>query len=170
METLTELLEDELKDIYSAENQLVKALPRMAKRASSKTLKEAFTSHLKETQGHVKRLEAAGEELGIKLRGKVCQAMKGLVEEGKEILDEDGEGPVIDAALIGAAQRIEHYEIAAYGTVRGIAEQLGHSSVVELLQSTLDEEGAADQKLTKIAEGEVLAAAAESEDSGAEEE
>ena len=164
METLTELLEDELKDIYSAENQLVKALPRMAKRASSLTLKEAFTAHLKETQGHVKRLETAGEELGIKLRGKVCHAMKGLVEEGKEIIEEDGEGPVIDAALIGAAQRIEHYEIAAYGTVRGIAEQLGHSSVVELLQSTLDEEGAADKKLTKIAEGEVLAAALESED------
>jgi ferritin-like metal-binding protein YciE len=169
MDTLADLLEDELKDIYSAENQLLKALPRMAKKASSPALKEAFTSHLKETEGHVKRLEKIGESLEIKLKGKTCHAMKGLVEEGKEVLEEEGMGPVIDAALIGAAQRVEHYEMAAYGTVRGIANELGHSDVVELLQETLEEEGAADKKLTKIAEGEVLAAAAEEGEESEEE-
>jgi len=156
MDTLTDLLEDELKDLYSAENQLVKALPRMAKKASSPKLKEAFTSHLKETEGHVQRLEQIGESLGIKVKGKTCKAMKGLVEEGKEVLEEDGEDAVLDAALIGAAQRVEHYEIAAYGTVRAIAERLGHTDVVVLLQQTLDEEGAADKKLTSISEREVL--------------
>ncbi len=161
MDTLTELLEDELKDIYSAENQLLKALPRMAKKASSSALKQAFTSHLKETEGHVKRLEKIGQTLEIKLRGKTCQAMKGLVEEGKEVLEEEGQSPIIDAALIGAAQRVEHYEMAAYGTVRAIANQLGHTSVVQLLQDTLEEEGAADKKLTGIAEEEVLVAASE---------
>ena len=161
MDTLAELLEDELKDIYSAENQLLKALPRMAKKASSSALKDAFTSHLKETEGHVKRLEKIGQSLEIKLKGKTCQAMKGLVEEGKEILEEEGTGPIIDAALIGAGQRVEHYEMAAYGTVRAIANELGHSDVVQLLQETLEEEGAADKKLTKIAEGEVLSAASQ---------
>jgi ferritin-like metal-binding protein YciE len=164
MDTLAELLEDELKDIFSAENQLVKALPKMAKKASSSTLKEAFTSHLKETEGHVKRLETISQSLGIKLTGKKCHAMEGLVEEGKEVIEEDGEGGVIDAALIGAAQRVEHYEIAAYGTVRAIAEQLGHKDVARLLQQTLDEEGAADKKLTKIAEDEVLSSAADTEE------
>ncbi len=159
MDTLAELLEDELKDLYSAENQLVKALPRMAKKASSPKLKDAFTSHLKETEGHVQRLEQIGETLGVKLKGKTCQAMKGLVEEGKEVIDEDGEEAVIDVALIGAAQRVEHYEIAAYGTARAIAEKLGHSDVVDLLQQTLDEEGAADKKLTSISEDEVLVSA-----------
>lgn len=169
MESLTELLEDELKDLYSAENQLVKALPKMAKKAASATLKQAFTSHLKETEGHVQRLEKIGQNLGIKLTGKKCHAMQGLVEEGKEIIDEEEDGPVIDAALIGAAQRVEHYEIAAYGTVRAIAEQLGHSDVAEILQKTLDEEGAADKKLTSIAQDEVLEAAS-SEDGEEEEE
>jgi ferritin-like metal-binding protein YciE len=164
METLAELLEDELKDIFSAENQLVKALPKMAKKASSSTLKEAFTSHLQETEGHVQRLEKIGQSLGIKLTGKKCHAMEGLVEEGKEVIEEDGEGGVIDAALIGAAQRVEHYEIAAYGTVRAIAEQLGHKDVARLLQQTLDEEGEADKKLTKIAEDEVLSSAADAEE------
>lgn len=159
MESLTELLEDELKDLYNAENQLVKALPKMAKKAASSTLKEAFGAHLEETEGHVQRLEKIGQTLGIKLTGKKCHAMQGLVEEGKEIIDEDEDGPVIDAALIGAAQRVEHYEIAAYGTVRAIAEQLGHDDVAKILQKTLDEEGAADKKLTSIAEGEILEAA-----------
>jgi len=159
MDSLAELLEDELKDIYNAENQLVKALPKMAKKASSVELKEAFTSHLEETQGHVQRLEKIGKSLGIKLTGKKCHAMEGLVEEGKEVIDEDGKSAIIDAALIGAAQRVEHYEMAAYGTVRAIAEELGHSDVARLLQQTLDEEGAADKKLTSIAEGEVLSAA-----------
>lgn len=156
MESLTDLLEDELKDIYSAENQLTKALPRMAKKASSPTLKEAFETHLAETEGQIKRLEEVGETLGIKLRGKVCAAMKGLVEEGKEIIGEKGDPSVIDAALIGAAQRIEHYEMAAYGTVVAIAKQLGHREVVNVLNQTLAEEKKTDALLTKISVGEVL--------------
>lgn len=169
MDSLAELLEDELKDLFNAENQLLKALPRMAKKAASPQLKEAFTMHTKETEGHVDRLEKIGKSLGIKLKGKKCHAMEGLVEEGKEILEEDGNSGVIDAALIGAAQRVEHYEIAAYGTVRAIAQQLGHNEAVRLLQQTLDEEGATDKKLTSIAEGEVLATA-QSEEGEEEEE
>jgi ferritin-like metal-binding protein YciE len=161
MDSLASLLKDELKDLYSAEKQLVKALPRMAKKASTKALKTALTDHLKQTEGHVDRLEKIGEALEIKLSGKKCAAMEGLVEEGSEIIKEDGNAAVIDAALIGAAQRVEHYEMAAYGTVRAIARQLGHSDAVKLLQQTLDEEGAADKKLTSIAESDVLAAAAE---------
>ena len=159
MHTLTHLLEDELKDLYNAENQLVKALPKLAKRASSSRLKEAFNSHLEETRGHVDRLEQAAELLGMTLRGKTCKAMQGLVEEGKDVIQEDGDDAVIDAALIGAAQRVEHYVIAAYGTARTIAERLGNRDVARLLQETLDEEGAADKKLTAISEDEILAAA-----------
>jgi len=159
MDSLQSLLEDELKDLYNAENQLVKALPKMAKKASNPKLKQAFTSHLAETEGHVKRLDRIAKLIDAKLTGKKCHAMEGLIEEGKEIISEDGEEAVIDAALIGAAQRVEHYEIAAYGTVRAIAEQLGQKEVVRLLQQTLDEEGAADKKLTAIAEGEVLSEA-----------
>jgi ferritin-like metal-binding protein YciE len=169
MDSLSDLLTDELKDIYSAENQLVKALPKMAKKASSEQLKQAFTSHLKETQGHVNRLEKIGQSLEIKLTGKKCAAMEGLVEEGKEVIDEDGESSVIDAALIGAAQRVEHYEMAAYGTVRAMAQTLGHSEVVKLLDQTLKEEGAADKKLSQIAEGEVLAMAANADGANASE-
>jgi ferritin-like metal-binding protein YciE len=161
MESLSQLMEDELKDLFSAENQLVKALPKMAKKASARSLKDAFTKHLKETEGHVKRLEIIGQTLGIKLSGKKCKAMEGLVEEGKEVIEEDGSPELIDAALIGAAQRVEHYEIAAYGTVRAMAESLGQSKIAQLLQKTLDEEGAADKKLTAIAEEEVLVTAAE---------
>jgi ferritin-like metal-binding protein YciE len=156
MDSLPELMEDELKDLFSAENQLLKALPKMAKKASSEQLKNAFTSHLQETEGHVERLKEIGETLEIKLSGKVCKAMQGLIEEGKEILEEDGDDAVIDAALIGAAQRVEHYEIAAYGTVRAMAIKLEHRDVAKLLEQTLKEEGAADKKLTSIAEGEVL--------------
>lgn len=170
MDSLADLLEDELKDLYSAENQLLKALPRMAKKAASSSLKEAITMHIKETEGQVDRLEKIAKTLDVKLKGKTCAAMKGLVEEGKEILEEDGNESVIDVALIGAAQRIEHYEIAAYGTARAIAEQLGHDDVVDLLQETLDEEGEADKKLTSISEGEVLSAAGEAENDGQEEE
>jgi ferritin-like metal-binding protein YciE len=154
MDSLPDLLED------SAENQLIKALPKMAKKASSPTLKKAFTDHLKQTEGHVLRLEKIGKTLDISLKGKTCAAMKGLVEEGKEVIDEDGEPSIIDAALIGAGQRVEHYEMAAYGTVRAMAQALGHDSVVKLLQQTLDEEGAADKLLTSIAEDEVLSSAA----------
>src|SRR5580704_9147581 len=132
MDTLAELMEDELKDLFNAENQLLKALPRLAKKASDPKLKDAFTSHLAETQGHVARLETIGQELGIKLTGKKCKAMEGLIEEGKEVLEEDGQSAVIDAALIGAAQRVEHYEIAAYGTAKAMAEHLGLAKVVKL--------------------------------------
>jgi len=165
MESLQELFVDELKDIYNAEHQLLKALPKMAKKASSAALKEAFTNHLKETENHVARLEKTAQTLKVTLTGKKCHAMEGLVAEGKEVLEEDDKNAVIDAALIGAAQRVEHYEMAAYGTIRAMAEQLGHTAVAKLLQQTLDEEGAADKKLTAIAEDEVLAAAGAFEDS-----
>jgi ferritin-like metal-binding protein YciE len=159
--TIAKLLEDQLKDIYSAENQLVKALPKMAKKASAPGLKKAFTSHLEETKHQVERLEEIGQALGIKLGGKKCKAMEGLVEEGAEVLEAEGPGPVIDSALIAAAQRVEHYEIAAYGSARALGEHLGHQEVVELLQETLDEESAADEKLSSLCEGEILPAAAE---------
>lgn len=159
--SLDKVLEDELKDLYSAENQLLKALPKMAKKASTPSLKEAFTNHLEETRGQVDRLQQVGGMLGIKLSGKVCKAMQGLVEEGKEVIEADSDNKaLIDVLLIGAAQRVEHYEIAGYGTARAIAEKLGRREVAQLLQATLDEESAADEKLTAISEGEVLAAAA----------
>ena len=161
--TLTKLLEDQLKDLYSAENQLVKALPKMAKKASSKSLKEAITSHLEETKHQVERLDQIGESLGIKVSGKKCKAMEGLVEEGAEVLEAEGPGPVVDSALIAAAQRVEHYEISAYGTARAFAQQLGHEDAAELLQETLDEESAADEKLNSISEDELLPIAAEAE-------
>ena len=157
--TLDKLLEDTLKDIYSAENQLVKALPKMAKAATAPGLKEAFTAHLEETRGQVERLNEIAEHLGIsRLSGKKCAAMEGLIEEGKEVLETDGEPALIDEALILAAQRVEHYEISAYGSARTIAEHLGHSQVAKLLQETLDEESAADEKLTDISMNEVLPA------------
>ncbi len=158
MTTIAKLFEDQIKDLYSAESQLVKALPKLAKKASAKGLKEAFTSHLEETKHHVERLEEIGQTLEIKLSGKKCKAMEGLVEEGGEVLDSEGPGPVIDSALIAAAQRVEHYEISAYGTARALAEHLGHSDVVDLLQQTLDEEAAADEKLTSISTDEILPA------------
>lgn len=151
MDTLAELLEDELKDIYNAENQLAKALPRLAKKATLPLLKQAFTDHLTETEGQIKRLDEISGLLGIKLKGKVCKAMQGLVEEGKEAIGEKGDPGVIDALLIGAAQRAEHYEIAAYGTVIALAKQLREKEVAGLLTATLAEEKATDVKLTKIA-------------------
>jgi ferritin-like metal-binding protein YciE len=154
------LLEDQLKDLYSAENQLVKALPKMAKMASSAALKEAIKNHLEETKGHVERLNSIGESLGIKLSGKKCLAMEGLVAEGAEVLDMDGPGPVIDAAIIAAAQRVEHYEISAYGSARAFAQHLGDEDTASTLQETLDEESAADEKLTSISEEEILPATA----------
>ena len=166
MDSLSDLLEDEIKDLYSAENQLLKALPKMAKKATSETLKQAFTSHMEETKGHVERLQKVGEIMGIKMGGKKCMAMEGLVKEGKEVIDEDGADAVIDAALIGAAQRVEHYEMAGYGCAREMAQGLGMKDVASLLQETLNEEVSADKKLTKIARSEVLkeAAAAGEED------
>lgn len=161
LDTLQKALQEQLRDLYSAENQLTKALPKMAKAASSPALKQAFTAHLEETHGHVERLQRAAEMLEFKPGGKKCKAMEGLIEEGKEVLEEDGEDAVIDLALIAAAQRVEHYEIAAYGTARTMAEQLGNKKLAALLQETLDEEGAADKKLTTISEEEVLPAAAD---------
>jgi len=163
MSTLEDLLEEQLKDLYNAEGQLTKALPKMAKKATNESLKEAFTSHLDETRGHIERLDKIGKVLGIKkMTGKVCKAMQGLIEEGKEVLEEDGADAVIDAALIAAAQRVEHYEIAAYGSARAMAEELGEDKVAQILQETLDEEGECDKKLTEICEGEILAAASAS--------
>jgi ferritin-like metal-binding protein YciE len=168
MDSLQELLVDELKDLYSAENQLLKALPKMAKKASSEQLKEAFTGHLKETEGHVKRLQQIGKLLEIDLGGKKCHAMQGLVEEGSEVLEEDGPDAVIDAALIGAARRVEHYEMAAYCATRGMAEQLGNDQVAKLLEETVNEEEAADEKLKAIAQDEVLPQAAQADESDEE--
>jgi ferritin-like metal-binding protein YciE len=159
--TLDKLLEDQLKDIYNAEQQLLKALPKMAKRASADGLRDAFTSHLEETRGQVGRLNRVSGLLGIKLTGKKCATMEGLVEEGAEVMDAEGEPEVVDAALIIPAQRVEHYEISAYGSARTLAEHLGHDEAAELLQETLDEESAADEKLTAISTGEVLPAATE---------
>ncbi|HTN73971.1 MAG TPA: ferritin-like domain-containing protein [Pirellulaceae bacterium] len=167
MDTLAELLKDELKDIFNAENQLLKALPRMAKKASNATLKKAFLAHLEETKTQVERLNQIAELMEIKLAGKKCKAMEGLIEEGKEILEEEGHPAVIDAALIGAAQRVEHYEIAAYGTAKAFAEHLGLTKVVKLLDATLDEESAADEKLTAISLDEILAATDEEDEEAA---
>jgi ferritin-like metal-binding protein YciE len=148
--TLLELLVDELKDLYHAENQLVKALPKMAKAAADPELKAAFTGHLAETRGHVERLAKALKILGAAAKGKTCHAMEGLVEEGGEAIGTSGPAAVRDANLIGAAQRVEHYEIAAYGTAKAFASVLGEYKVVDLLQATLDEEGAANDKLNSI--------------------
>ena len=149
---LEELLVDELKDLYSAENQIIKALPKMAKAASAPELKRAFERHLEETRRQVERLEAVGEALDIRLTGKKCKGMEGLIDEGKETIEEDLPDPALDAGLIGAAQKVEHYEIAAYGTARNHASLLGYNKVAKLLQQTLDEEGATDKKLTQLAE------------------
>src|SRR5437868_11984262 len=140
LNSLKKLYLEELRDLYSAETQLVKALPKMAKGASSDELKEAFESHLEQTKEHVERLTEIFEKLDKKPTGKTCKAMKGLIEEGSEILEEEGEESVLDAAIIAAAQKVEHYEIASYGTVRTFAEILDEEDAVELLQQTLDEE------------------------------
>jgi ferritin-like metal-binding protein YciE len=150
-QALKELYIDELKDIYNAENQLVKALPKMAKAANSEELRTGFEEHLEQTRGHVQRLEQIFKELGEKPSGKKCKGMEGLVAEGQEMMGEDFEDDVMDAALISAAQRVEHYEIAAYGTVRTYAELLGEDTAVQLLEQTLEEEKETDQKLTDMA-------------------
>lgn len=155
MEDLRDLYIDELRDLYNAEKQLVRALPKMAKNASDDNLKQAFETHLEETKGHVERLEQIFEKLGKKPTGKTCKAMQGLVEEGKEMMEEDAEPEVLDAALIAAAQRVEHYEIAGYGTVRTYARLLGDEQAAKLLQKTLDEEGQTDEKLTQLAESTI---------------
>jgi ferritin-like metal-binding protein YciE len=160
LDSLQSLFQDELKDVYHAEKQLLQALPRLAKAATTPELQNAFSNHLKETENHVARLEQSFKDLGMPIRGKVCKGMRGLVEEGKELMEEGEKGPVLDAALIGAAQRVEHYEIAAYGCLRTYAQLLGHRGAVKLLEQTLAEEEAADQKLTAIGEKSVNAQAA----------
>ena len=150
-EGLKELYIDELKDLYNAESQLVKALPKMAKAASSDELRQGFEEHLEQTKGHVQRLEKIFQALGESPKGKKCKGMEGLIEEGSEVMEEDYEGSILDAALIGAAQRVEHYEIAGYGTVRSMAETLGESNHVSLLEETLEEEKQTDEKLSELA-------------------
>lgn len=150
--TLDDLLLEELKDLNDAEKQITKALPKMAKAASSGELAQAFRDHLEETKGQIARLEQVFELLGKKAGRKKCEAMEGLLEEGAEMMKEDADPDVLDAALIAAAQRVEHYEMAGYGCVRTWCQVLGHSDAARLLQETLDEEGSADKKLTEIAE------------------
>ena len=152
LDSLQKLYIEELRDLYSAENQILKALPKMAKAASSPQLKAAFNEHLKQTEGHVDRLETIFKKLDKSPKGKTCKAMEGLVEEGSELMKENIEPTILDAGLIAAAQRVEHYEMAGYGTVRTYAQHLKNEEAVRLLQETLDEEGATDKKLTQLAE------------------
>jgi ferritin-like metal-binding protein YciE len=160
LDSLEKLFLEELKDVYNAEKQLLRALPRMAKAAESPELQQAFTKHQKETEGQMRRLERVFQELGQSARGKTCKGMQGLVEEGKEVMEKEGEGPVIDAALIASAQRVEHYEIAAYGCLRTYAHLLGLSQAEQLLQQTLEEEEATDKILTQLGESGINEAAA----------
>jgi ferritin-like metal-binding protein YciE len=160
LDSLEKLFLEELKDVYNAEKQLLRALPRMAKAAESPELQQAFNKHTKETEGQVQRLERVFQDLGQSARGKTCKGMQGLVEEGKELMEKEGEGPVIDAALIASAQRVEHYEIAAYGCLRTYAQLLGLEQAVQLLQQTLEEEEATDKILTELGELGINEAAA----------
>lgn len=152
METLNELFEDTLKDVYFAENEILKALPKMAKKATSPDLQEAFAEHAEETKGQVKRLDGIFKLLGKKAEGKECHALKGLVKEAEELMEEAKSGPVLDAGLIACAQAVEHYEMARYGALSAWAEQLEMEEAGELLEETLDEEKAADERLTELAE------------------
>jgi len=160
LNSLDDLLVVQLQDLYDAEQRLTKALPQMADAASNKELKSAFQKHLRETEQHVTRLEKVFSILGQTAKSHTCEAMKGLIEEGSEAINAGGDPQVRDAALIAAAQRVEHYEIAGYGTVRTLAEQLGQNEAARILQQTLDEEGACDKKLTQIAESRVNVKAA----------
>jgi ferritin-like metal-binding protein YciE len=148
---LKDLYVDELKDLYNAENQLVKALPMLARAATSDELRQGFEEHWEQTKGHVERLEQIFEMLDESPKGKKCKGMEGLIEEGSEVMEEDYEGNLLDAALIGAAQRVEHYEIAGYGTARSLAESLGETEHVSLLSETLEEEKQTNEKLTELA-------------------
>ena len=150
--SLRELYIDELRDLYNAETQLTKALPKMARASSNAELRQAFEEHLRQTSEHVSRLEQIFEMLEEKASGKKCLGMEGLVKEGAETMQEDYEDPVMDSAIIGAAQRVEHYEIAGYGTAKEFANLLGEDEHVSLLEQTLDEEKQTDEKLTQLAE------------------
>jgi ferritin-like metal-binding protein YciE len=158
LQSFEDLLVDQLKDLYSAEKQLTKALPKMAKNASSDQLRQALTEHLGETEQHVERLEQIGETLGVKLSGKKCKGMEGLIEEGAEALEVSEDENLSDSAIIAAGQRVEHYEISGYGTAKAIANELGYEKVVELLSETEAEEIAADEKLTQIVTSEIYPA------------
>jgi ferritin-like metal-binding protein YciE len=161
LDNLNALLTEQLQDIYYAEKQLVKALPKMAKAANTEELVTAFTDHLEQTKEHVTRLERAFEALGVTAKAKKCPAIEGLIEEAAEMIEEEGEPPVLDAGLIASAQRVEHYEIAAYGSARAFAEALGNDQVVAILDETLGEEHAADELLGSIAMDTVIPAALE---------
>jgi ferritin-like metal-binding protein YciE len=164
MESLRELYVDELKDLWSAETQITKALPKMMKAASNPKLKKAFNTHLKQTERHVKRLERIFKELDESPRGKKCVGMEGLIKEGQELIKEKPEADVLDAGLIAAAQHVEHYEIAGYGCVRTWARQMGEDRQAELLQETLDEEEQTDRLLTELAESEINVEAEEEDE------
>jgi ferritin-like metal-binding protein YciE len=159
LRTLEDLFVHELRDLHSAEKQLLKALPKMAKAAASEHLRQGFEDHLAQTEGHVERLDKILEQLGKSSRGPKCDAMEGLIEEGKKMIEEEAEDHVKDAGLIAAAQRVEHYEIAGYGTARTFARLLGHFEAEALLQQTLDEEKETDHRLTDLAESEINVAA-----------
>jgi len=159
VKSMDDLLLLELKDIYSAEKQILKALPKMARNVTNAELKKALEKHVKETEGQVERLDEIAGLLEVKLTGHACKGIEGLITEGDELLKDMEPGDLLDAAIIGACQRVEHYEIAAYGTARAFAEQLGQAKVAKLLQATLDEEGDTNKNLTKIAEGRVNQAA-----------
>jgi ferritin-like metal-binding protein YciE len=159
--TLHDAFIDELRDTYDAERQLVKALPKMAKAATSEELRSAFETHLEETRAQVERLEQVFELIDEKPRGKHCEGMAGIIEEGKTMMEEEFDGTTMDAVLIASAQRVEHYEMAAYGTLAAWAKDMGHSDAAELLAQTLEEEKATDEKLTQIAEGGINQEAAQ---------
>jgi ferritin-like metal-binding protein YciE len=164
MNSLRELYVEELRDLYSAENQILKALPRMIRAASNKDLQRAFSLHERQTQQHVKRLDRIFRMLDESTRGKKCKGMEGLLEEGQELIKERPEPEVLDAGLIAAAQRVEHYEIAGYGTVRTYAQQLGEEEQANLLQETLNEEGETDKLLSSLAESSINIQAEQADD------
>ncbi len=150
--TLKDVYVDELRDLYNAEQQLIKALPKMAKAATSEDLRQGFEEHLEQTKGHARRLEEIFQALGESIKGKKCKGIEGIVAEGAEVMSEDYEGAVMDAAIISAAQRVEHYEIAAYGSVHAYSTILGETDAADLLEQTLNEEKETDQKLTDLSE------------------
>lgn len=155
LRNLDDVLHHELTDLYSAEKQLTNALPKMARAASTQELQNAFEQHLEQTNGHIQRLEEVGKMLDVTITGETCEAMEGLIEEGEDLLQDNDPGESLDAALISAAQRIEHYEIAAYGSARTFAGRLGHDEAARILQQTLEEESSTDERLTRIAEASV---------------
>jgi len=164
IDSLESLMQDELKDIYDAEKQLTKALPKLAKKASNEELRAGFEEHLRQTEQHMERLEQVFEQLGMPARGKTCKGMKNLIAEGNEMIEEAEDAATRDALMIAAAQKVEHYEIAAYGTLRTWANRLGKSDIAALLDDTLEEEKETDQRLTEIAESMVNEQAAEADE------